>query len=84
MATTNRPGDQTQTAAELQLEWDADPRWEGVRRDYTAEDVIALRGPVREGNGLAGMRERIAAAGGSLSLSTSPRGSLRIEASLPS
>ena len=28
---TNRPGDQTQTAAELQLEWDADPRWEGVR-----------------------------------------------------
>ena len=48
MSTTNRPGDQTQTAAELQLEWDADPRWEGVKRDYTAEDVIALRGPVRE------------------------------------
>ena len=50
---TNRPGDQTQTAAELQLEWDADPRWDGVRRDYTAEDVIALRGPVREERTLA-------------------------------
>ncbi|WP_350347833.1 isocitrate lyase [Agromyces sp. G08B096] len=50
---TTRPGDQTQTAAELQLEWDADPRWEGVRRDYTAEDVIALRGPVREERTLA-------------------------------
>jgi isocitrate lyase len=53
MSTTDRPGDQTQTAAELQLEWDADPRWEGVRRDYTAEDVIALRGPVREERTLA-------------------------------
>jgi isocitrate lyase len=53
MSTTNRPGDQTQTAAELQLEWDADPRWEGVKRDYTAEDVVALRGPVREERTLA-------------------------------
>jgi hypothetical protein len=53
MSTTDRPGDQTQTAAELQLEWDADPRWDGVRRDYTAEDVIALRGPVREERTLA-------------------------------
>lgn len=50
---TNRPGDQTQTAAELQLEWDADARWDGVRRDYTADDVIALRGPVREERTLA-------------------------------
>ena len=50
---TNRPGDQTQTAAELQLEWDANPRWDGVRRDYTADDVIALRGPVREERTLA-------------------------------
>ena len=41
MSTPNRPGDQTQTAAELQLEWDANPRWDGVRRDYTADDVIA-------------------------------------------
>lgn len=48
-----RPGDQTQTAAELQLEWDANPRWEGVRRDYTAAEVIALRGSVREDATLA-------------------------------
>ena len=53
MSTPNRPGDQTQTAAELQLEWDANPRWDGVRRDYTADDVIALRGPVREERTLA-------------------------------
>jgi isocitrate lyase len=27
--------------------WRTDPRWSGVRRDYTAEDVVALRGTVR-------------------------------------
>ena len=48
-----RPGDTIQTAAELQLEWDADPRWSGIRRDYTAADVVALRGPVREEQTLA-------------------------------
>ena len=53
MTTIRRPGDQTQTAAELEAEWAADPRWDGVRRDYTAEDVIALRGPVREDATLA-------------------------------
>ncbi|WP_203136145.1 isocitrate lyase [Microbacterium sp. JZ31] len=42
------PGDQIQTADDLRLEWGADPRWNGVRRDYTAEDVIRLRGSVRE------------------------------------
>jgi isocitrate lyase len=50
---TTRPGDQTQTAAELALEWAADSRWDGIRRDYTAEDVIALRGTVREERTLA-------------------------------
>lgn len=45
---SQRPGQQTQTAAELQTEWDINPRWQNVRRDYSAEDVIALRGPVRE------------------------------------
>ncbi|MEN0083524.1 MAG: isocitrate lyase [Leifsonia sp.] len=53
MSTENRPGDTTQTPAELQLEWDADPRWTGIRRDYTADDVVALRGPVREEQTLA-------------------------------
>lgn len=53
MSTDTRPGDTTQTPAELQLEWDADPRWTGIRRDYTADDVVALRGPVREEQTLA-------------------------------
>ena len=57
MSTTNpaphRSGDQTQTAAELELEWSADPRWDGVRRDYSAADVVELRGPVREERTLA-------------------------------
>ena len=48
-----RPGDQTQTAAELETEWAADPRWTDVRRDYTAQDVVDLRGPVREERTLA-------------------------------
>ncbi|WP_100422313.1 isocitrate lyase [Sediminihabitans luteus] len=52
-ATRPRPGDQTQTAAELELEWETDPRWAGVRRDYTAADVIAIRGAVREERTLA-------------------------------
>jgi isocitrate lyase len=48
-----RSGDQVQTAAELQREWDTNPRWANVKRDYTAEDVINLRGPIREEKTLA-------------------------------
>ncbi len=48
-----RAGDQTQTAAELQEIWDTDPRWDGIQRTFTADDVIALRGSVREENTLA-------------------------------
>ena len=48
-----RAGDQTQTAAELQHDWDTNPRWAGIKRDYTAEDVVKLRGPVREERTLA-------------------------------
>jgi len=51
--TRTAPGDQTQTAAELAREWEADPRWAGIRRDHTAEDVITLRGSVREEHTLA-------------------------------
>ncbi|MHA7987554.1 isocitrate lyase [Rathayibacter sp. CAU 1779] len=51
--TSERSGDQLQTAVELELEWGADPRWDDVRRDYTAEDVIALRGRVGEEHTLA-------------------------------
>jgi isocitrate lyase len=48
-----RPGDQTQTAAELETEWKTSARWNGVQRDYTAEDVVALRGSVAEEHTLA-------------------------------
>ena len=34
-------------AIRLTREWAADRRWEGIRRDYTAADVIRLRGSVR-------------------------------------
>ncbi|MGW8565073.1 isocitrate lyase [Isoptericola sp. NPDC055881] len=44
----HRAGDQTQTAAELAEQWATDPRWAGIRRTYTAEDVVALRGSVGE------------------------------------
>lgn len=47
------PGDPTQTADDLAHEWATDPRWAGVRRDYTAADVIALRGTVQEEHTLA-------------------------------
>ncbi|WP_159794060.1 isocitrate lyase [Puerhibacterium puerhi] len=48
-----RPGDQVQTAEELAGQWAADPRWAGVRRGFTADDVVALRGSVREEHTLA-------------------------------
>jgi isocitrate lyase len=35
-------------AAELSASWATDPRWAGVKRSYTAEDVVALRGRVTE------------------------------------
>ncbi|MGO1227510.1 MAG: isocitrate lyase, partial [Brachybacterium sp.] len=41
------------TAEELARDWEIDPRWRNVRRDHTAEDVIALAGPVREERTLA-------------------------------
>ena len=50
---TTRPGDQTQTAAELETEWKTSARWNGIHRDYTAEDVVALRGSVAEEHTLA-------------------------------
>ncbi|MBG6217904.1 isocitrate lyase [Arthrobacter sp. CAN_A6] len=40
-------------AQELELEWSANPRWEGVTRDYSAADVVRLRGSVQEEHTLA-------------------------------
>ncbi|MGA0568286.1 isocitrate lyase [Rathayibacter sp. KR2-224] len=48
-----RPGEATQTADELELEWSADSRWDGIRRDYSAADVVALRGRIGEEHTLA-------------------------------
>ncbi len=42
-----------QLALELEQQWASDPRWAGVQRRYTAEDVIRLRGSVVEEHTLA-------------------------------
>src|SRR3954465_15707168 len=34
------------SAEELSTRWEADPRWKGIRRDYTPKDVVRLRGSV--------------------------------------
>lgn len=34
-------------AAELQTKWSTDPRWTGIQRDYTAEEVIRLAGSLK-------------------------------------
>ncbi|TQN31525.1 isocitrate lyase [Haloactinospora alba] len=44
---------QQEAAKALQREWDTDPRWAGVERTYSAEDVIRLRGSVTEEHTLA-------------------------------
>ena len=38
---------QAQEAAALAKQWKTDPRWRGVQRDYSAEDVIKLRPSVQ-------------------------------------
>ncbi len=40
-------------AIRLEEDWNNNPRWDGVHRDYTAEDVIRLRGSIREQHTLA-------------------------------
>lgn len=37
----------------LQHKWDINPRWEGIKRNYTAEDVINLRTSIRIEHSLA-------------------------------
>ena len=34
------------SASEIQAGWAKDPRWQGVKRSYTADDVARLRGSV--------------------------------------
>ncbi len=40
-------------AVSLRTVWETDQRWSGIRRDYSAEDVIRLRGSVVEEHTLA-------------------------------
>ncbi|GAA2113036.1 isocitrate lyase [Actinomadura alba] len=42
-----------QAAEELRRQWNTDPRWKGIERTFTAEDVIKLRGSVQEEHTLA-------------------------------
>ncbi|MBW3603535.1 MAG: isocitrate lyase/phosphoenolpyruvate mutase family protein, partial [Actinobacteria bacterium] len=37
----------------LAQQWETDPRWASITRDYTAEDVIALRGSIHVEHSLA-------------------------------
>ena len=43
----------SQQAANLQSQWETDPRWATIERTYTAQDVIRLRGSVVEEHTLA-------------------------------
>ncbi|WP_154796932.1 isocitrate lyase [Haloactinobacterium kanbiaonis] len=40
-------------AEQLRRDWATDPRWRGIERSYTAEDVVTLRGRVQEEHTLA-------------------------------
>jgi len=42
-----------EAAAALELEWAANPRWDGIERSYSAADVVKLRGRVTEEQTLA-------------------------------
>ncbi|MGO3362218.1 MAG: isocitrate lyase [Corynebacterium sp.] len=44
---------QARTAAEIQKDWDENPRWNSITRDYTAEQVAELQGTVVEEHTLA-------------------------------
>src|ERR1700751_2456110 len=43
----------SEQAAILRRRWETDPRWAGIERTYSAEDVIRLRGSVVEEHTLA-------------------------------
>src|SRR6201998_4100074 len=49
MSTVGTP----KSAEQIQHDWDTNPRWKGVTRSYTAEDVVALQGTVVEEQTLA-------------------------------
>ncbi len=42
-----------EASAELQRDWETNPRWAGIDRTYSADDVVKLRGSVTEEHTLA-------------------------------
>lgn len=42
-----------QQIAEIQNDWDTNPRWVGIKRNYTAADVVNLRGSIQVEHTLA-------------------------------
>jgi isocitrate lyase len=53
MTTRRLKGALQGAAEELRQHWDSDPRWAGIERTYSAEDVIRLRGSIQEEHTLA-------------------------------
>ncbi|WP_130014756.1 isocitrate lyase [Serinicoccus sediminis] len=56
MTITTQPTETTPAAAqalEIEQDWRSNPRWSGVERRYTAQDVVRLRGSVVEEHTLA-------------------------------
>ncbi len=47
--------DRKRQASELSTQWKSETRWSGIKRIYSAEDVVALRGSVRIEHSLARM-----------------------------
>src|SRR3990172_3362153 len=43
----------TSESSRLADDWRTNPRWEGITRDYTADEVVRLRGSFREQHTLA-------------------------------
>jgi isocitrate lyase len=41
------------TVDQIKLDWANNPRWNGVKRNYTADDVVRLRGTVHVEHSLA-------------------------------
>ncbi|PKH73741.1 isocitrate lyase [Stenotrophomonas sp. Betaine-02u-21] len=41
------------TAEQIQHDWDTNPRWQGIERNYTTADVVRLRGTVHVEHSLA-------------------------------
>ena len=41
---SKNPLNRQQQIAEIEKDWTNNPRWKGVKRGYTAEDVVRLRG----------------------------------------